>query len=81
MLMAPGSREFFDIGIPTLVADQQLAGASGDWARGWDAMMPRVKRSVGRLLAARWLAAAHRRGFVERVGGARYGVAKEVPPL
>lgn len=29
----------------------------------------------------RWLAAANRRGFVERVGGARYAVAKEVPPL
>ena len=30
---------------------------------------------------SRWLAAAHRRGFVERVGSARYAVAKEVPTL
>jgi DNA-binding MarR family transcriptional regulator len=30
---------------------------------------------------SRWLAAAKRRGFVERVGGARYQVRKEVPPL
>lgn len=30
---------------------------------------------------SRWLAAAHRRGFVDRVGGARYAVAKEVPTL
>jgi predicted Rossmann fold nucleotide-binding protein DprA/Smf involved in DNA uptake len=29
---------------------------------------------------SRWLAAAKRRGFVERVDGARYRVAKEVPP-
>jgi DNA-binding MarR family transcriptional regulator len=30
---------------------------------------------------SRWLAAAKRRGYVERVDGARYQVAKEVPPL
>jgi len=30
---------------------------------------------------SRWLAAARRRGFVERVGGARYRVVEEVPPL
>jgi len=30
---------------------------------------------------SRWLAAAHRRGFVERAGNARYQVAKEVPSL
>jgi len=30
---------------------------------------------------SRWLAAARRRGFVERVDGARYQVRKEVPPL
>ncbi len=30
---------------------------------------------------SRWLAAASRRGFVERVGGARYRVVKEVPLL
>jgi predicted Rossmann fold nucleotide-binding protein DprA/Smf involved in DNA uptake len=29
----------------------------------------------------RWLAAAKRRGYVERVDGARYAVTKEVPPL
>jgi predicted Rossmann fold nucleotide-binding protein DprA/Smf involved in DNA uptake len=29
----------------------------------------------------RWLAAAKRRGFVERVDGARYRVREEVPPL
>ena len=30
---------------------------------------------------SRWLAAAKRRGYVERVGGARYQVTKEVPLL
>lgn len=30
---------------------------------------------------SRWLAAAKRHGFVERVDGARYQVRKEVPPL
>jgi DNA-binding IclR family transcriptional regulator len=30
---------------------------------------------------SRWLAAAHRRGFVERAGGARYRVVAEVPAL
>lgn len=30
---------------------------------------------------SRWLTAAKRRGFVERLPGARYRVAKEVPPL
>jgi predicted Rossmann fold nucleotide-binding protein DprA/Smf involved in DNA uptake len=30
---------------------------------------------------SRWLAAAKRQGFVERVDGARYQVRKEVPPL
>jgi DNA-binding IclR family transcriptional regulator len=30
---------------------------------------------------SRWLAAAKRRGYAERVDGARYQVAKEVPPL
>jgi predicted Rossmann fold nucleotide-binding protein DprA/Smf involved in DNA uptake len=30
---------------------------------------------------SRWLAAAKRQGYVERVDGARYQVRKEVPPL
>jgi predicted Rossmann fold nucleotide-binding protein DprA/Smf involved in DNA uptake len=30
---------------------------------------------------SRWLAAAKRRGYVERIDGARYQVRKEVPPL
>lgn len=30
---------------------------------------------------SRWLAAARRQGYVERVAGARYQVTKEVPPL
>jgi predicted Rossmann fold nucleotide-binding protein DprA/Smf involved in DNA uptake len=30
---------------------------------------------------SRWLAAARRRGFVERLAGARYQVRTEVPPL
>jgi DNA-binding MarR family transcriptional regulator len=30
---------------------------------------------------SRWLAAAKRQGFVERIDGARYQVRKEVPPL
>jgi predicted Rossmann fold nucleotide-binding protein DprA/Smf involved in DNA uptake len=30
---------------------------------------------------SRWLAAARRQGYVERVAGARYQVRKEVPPL
>lgn len=30
---------------------------------------------------SRWLAAAKRQGYVERVAGARYQVRKEVPPL
>jgi DNA-binding IclR family transcriptional regulator len=30
---------------------------------------------------SRWLAAAKRRGYVERVDGARYQVRKEVPQL
>jgi DNA-binding MarR family transcriptional regulator len=30
---------------------------------------------------SRWLAAAKRRGYVERVDGAKYRVRKEVPPL
>ncbi len=30
---------------------------------------------------SRWLAAAKRQGYVERVEGARYQVRKEVPPL
>jgi len=31
--------------------------------------------------ASRWLDAAMRRGFIERVGHARYQIKKEVPPL
>ncbi len=30
---------------------------------------------------SRWLAAAKRQGYVERVDGARYRVVREVPPL
>jgi DNA-binding MarR family transcriptional regulator len=30
---------------------------------------------------SRWLAAAKRQGYVERVAGAKYQVRKEVPPL
>jgi predicted Rossmann fold nucleotide-binding protein DprA/Smf involved in DNA uptake len=70
----------------------QGAGANREHERAMLRVMqaagtPLPPREIAQRLGAapktvsRWLAAAHRRGFVERAGGARYRVVAEVPTL
>ena len=82
--------------VAALDRDKPKSGAAQGADREHEREMLRVMQAAGAPLppreiaqrlgtapktVSRWLAAAHRRGFVERVGGARYRVVAEVPSL